>query len=373
MVAKKINLPFKLKKSVLALGSQTKNTVCFAQGNSAYISPLHSDLNNPKDLLNFQKDVKYCLKKKPKIIAYDLHPEYQSTKFAQDLSPISYRLSPIQHHHAHIASCMLENGLKHQMVIGVAFDGTGLGVDNRIWGAEFLLCNYKNFARPAYLKEVPLLGGERAIQEPFRVAAFWLYSIYKERFLNLGIDFLRGIDRKRWRALERMYLAGVNSPLASSAGRLFDAVASLVLAKQRVRFEAEFAIELERLAISYQSTVSSYKFKVTKKQNSYILDPIPMFREIVRDLKSKEPKEKIAYRFHLTVAEMIKETCLLLRKKTQINKVVLSGGVFQNSLLLSLAFKLLYKAGFLVFIQRDLSCNDSGISLGQAVIANFKG
>jgi hydrogenase maturation protein HypF len=373
MKLKKIKLPFKVKKTVLALGSQTKNTICFAKGNFAYLNPVHADLSSPQDYLIFAKDVKYFLKQRPKIIACDLHPEYQATKYAHNLPSTTYRLQPIQHHHAHIASCMAENGLKNEKVIGVAFDGTGLGNDNHIWGAEFLVADYKNFQRKARLQEIPLLGAEKAILEPSRLAFAWLYRIYKDKFLSLKINFVKGIDKERWRVLKKMYLSGFNSPLASSMGRLFDAVGSLVLGKSKVRSEAQLAIEFEKIATRYSQSVSSYKFNIIKNKKPYIIDPQLMFKEIVSDLKTKEAKEKIALRFHLTVAQMIRKMCLVLRKETKINKVVLSGGVFQNSLLLSLALDLLYKEGFRVFTHKVLSPNDSSISLGQAAIAGSIG
>ena len=398
MEFKKIKLPFRVKQPILALGSQAKNTVCFLENNLALLSPMHQDLNNPADYLKFEETVNYFLKKRPRIIAYDLHPEYQSTKYAQQLSlPVrqatavpacpagrSYplpvgrqKLSAVQHHHAHIASCMIENGLKNQKVIGVAFDGTGLGFDNTLWGAEFLICNYKNFQRMAHLKEIPLLGGEKAILEPWRLAAAWLYSTYKGRFLNLDIGFIMKLDKNKWQVLEKMYLSGLNAPLASSMGRLFDAVATLTLERYKANFEAELAIELEKSAISYSlpaclpAGAISYKFKMIKDKDTYIIDPALMFKEIVADLKAKEPKKKIAFRFHLTVAGMIKNVCLNLRRETKINKIVLSGGVFQNKLLLSLSLYSLTQENFNLFTHKNLSCNDSSISLGQAAIANF--
>ncbi|MDP2923534.1 MAG: hypothetical protein Q8O30_07460 [Candidatus Omnitrophota bacterium] len=370
---RKIRLPFALKRPILAFGSQTKNTLCFAKGNFAYLSRLHPDLSTPRDFSKFEKDAKYFLKKNPKIIAYDLHPEYQSTKYVQSSKFKVQSLQSIQHHHAHIASCMADNGLKNQKVIGVAFDGTGLGDDGRIWGAEFLVCDYKNFTRCAHLKEIPLVGQDMAILEPWRLAAIWLYRIYKERFLNLGINFVKGINKKEWQVLKNMYLSDFNSPLAGSMGRLFDAVASLVLAKYKVKFEAELAMELEKIATGYRLQAAGYKFQIIKSKDKYILDPSLMFKEIISDLKARQAKEKIAYRFHLTVAEMAREMCIILRKETRINKVVLSGGVFQNNLLLSLILDLLYKKDFQVFAQKNLSCNDSAISLGQAAIANFGG
>ncbi|MDP2918545.1 MAG: carbamoyltransferase HypF, partial [bacterium] len=233
MEAKKIKVPFKVKRTILGSGSQAKNTVCLLRGGFAYLSPVHQDLSNPDDFFSFEKDIKYFLKKKPKIIACDLHPEYQSTKYVQNSRLTTYDLQLIQHHHAHIVACMAENGSKGKKVIGVAFDGTGLGADNKLWGAEFLICDYKNFQRAAHLKEIPLLGGERAILEPWRLLAAWTG---------------RGIDKKKWQVLKKMYSVNFNSPLSSSMGRLFDAVASLILGKTKANFEAELAIELERLA-----------------------------------------------------------------------------------------------------------------------------
>jgi hydrogenase maturation protein HypF len=388
MENRKIKLPFRATKNILALGSQTKNTVCFAKNNLAYLSPVHGDLSNLKDFLKFEKDVKFFLKRKPKVIAYDLHPEYQSSKYAQQLRATSYELRATQHHYAHIASCMLEHGLTNQKVIGVAFDGTGLGLDNKIWGAEFLICNYKCFKRSAHLREIPLIGQEMAISEPWRLTAAWLYQIYKDKFLNLKINFVKGIDKNKWYFLKRMYLSGVNSPLASSMGRLFDAVASLVLMKYKANFEAELAIELEELATGYPSTslgasrlsldyardrqVTGYPFKIKKNKDEYILDPLPMFKQIVADLKNDRAKEKIAYCFHLAVAQMIRRACLVLRKENKINKVVLSGGVFQNKLLLQLSLSLLCKEGFKTITHDQLTSNDAGISLGQIAIANFR-
>ncbi|MCU0651330.1 MAG: hypothetical protein MUC39_00040 [Candidatus Omnitrophica bacterium] len=353
MQLKKIKLPFKAKKAILSVGSQTKNTVCFLRGEFAYLSGLHSDLSNPADFFSFEKDVKYFLRKHPKIIAHDLHSEYQSTKYALSL-PTTYYLLPTQHHHSHIVSCMIDNGLKNQKVIGVAFDGTGLGTDNTLWGGEFFLCDYKNFQRVAHLKEIPLLGGERAILEPWRLAAAWTG---------------KAKNKKIWQVLKKMQAANFNSPLSSSMGRLFDAAASLILKKDVAGFEAELAIELEKLAFSFQLPAVSYKFKIYQNNGMYILDPLPMFRKIITDLKAGKPNAEIAYRFHVTVAKMTEKACTLLKKKSRINQVVLSGGVFQNKLLLGLTAELLKNSGFSVSTHQALSCNDSGISLGQVVIA----
>ncbi|MFH0826878.1 MAG: hypothetical protein V1923_03200 [Candidatus Omnitrophota bacterium] len=371
MKAKKVNLPFEAKKSILAFGSQTKNTLCLAKGRFAYLSPVHPDLGNLSDFLKFEKDAKFFLKKRPQIIAIDLHPDYQSSLFAQDLLRTqNFELRTVQHHHAHIASCMVECGLTNQKVIGVSFDGTGLGLRSQLWGGEFLVCDYRDFKRKAHIKEIPLLGGEKAIQEPWRLAAAWLYQAYKDRFLNLKLGFVKGLNKKHWRILKQLYASGTHAPLASSAGRLFDAAASLILHKYKVRFEAELAMELEKLAASYHLRVQAYPFDLIKSKNEYILDPLPMFRQIVLDLKHKEPKEKMAYRIHSTVAQMIKSVCLSLRRDHRLNKVVLSGGVFQNRLLLEMSHDLLRKGNFEVFAHRQLQASDACLSLGQVAIAN---
>ncbi|MCM8780618.1 MAG: hypothetical protein NC908_01665 [Candidatus Omnitrophica bacterium] len=374
----KIELPFWIKKPVLALGAHTKNTLCFVQNNLAHITQIHQNLNDPGDFLRFQKAVKGFLKRSPKIVAYDLHPEYQSTKYIRQLSAKSFDLSAVQHHHAHIASCMAENGLKNQKVIGVAFDGTGLGLDNTLWGAEFLICDYKNFIRIGHLREIPLLGAEKAILEPWRIAALWLYLIYRENLLNLKLNFVKHIAKDKWQILKKMYLSNFNAPLASSMGRLFDAVASIVLLKFKARFEGDLAMELERMAFSssgqqlISSKVKGYRFKIIRENDTYIIEPLPVFKEIVLNLKAKDPKEEIAYRFHFTVAQMIDKMCLSLRREFKIDKVALSGGVFQNRLLANLSSGLLLKDGFKIFTHKRLPCNDASLSLGQAIIGGVK-
>jgi len=374
MVIEKIKLAFKIKCPVLALGPQNKNRLCFLKGNTAFLSAIHADLSNPNDYADFIKAAKYFFRQRPKIIAYDLHPEYMSTKFALDPRPKTQDTRPIQHHHSHIASCMAENGLKNQQVIGVAFDGTGLGTDNTLWGAEFLLADYKNFQRRAHLKTIPLPGGAQAIIEPWRVAAAWLDSVFKGRFLRLKVDLVKKIKPADWQALRKISRAGFNSPAASSMGRLFDAVASLITGKLKAPSEAALARELEKLASGCALSFSRaplYSFKLTKTTEGYILDPAPLFRKIIVDLQGKKSPALIAYKFHLAAAEMIKDTCLVLRKKDKINKVILSGGVFQNKLLLQLTLGLLSQEKFQVFRHEKLSCGDSSLALGQAVICSY--
>jgi hydrogenase maturation protein HypF len=211
-----------------------------------------------------------------------------------------------------------------------------------------------------------------AIREPWRLAVVWLYRLYKNRIFNIGLEVIKKIDRKKWQVIKNMYLTDFNAPLASSAGRLFDAAASLILAEDKARFEGELAIKLEKIAQGCKLAASEYPVEIIKEKNMYVINPLPMFRGIVWDLKRKREKRIIAYRFHLTLARMIEKICLILRRETRINKVILSGGVFQNKLLLGLAFGLLCKRGFVVYSHKSLSSNDANISLGQVAIANFR-
>lgn len=371
MQDKNIKLNFKVSKSALGLGAQVKNSICFIKGDSATISAGHRDLNSPQDLAWFEKDVKRFLKYKPSVIGYDLHPDYQSTKYAQLYLGSRLKLKPVQHHHAHTASCMAENNLGNQKVIGVVFDGTGLGKDTELWGAEFLICDYKGFERVAYLEAIPLLGAEKAIKEPWRVAAAWLYSAYRDSFMNLKIGFVKKIEKRKWSILKNMYNSNFNSPYASSMGRLFDAVASMLFEESKVNHEAQLAVKLEKLAWQSKLNTGHYTISLRRSGGAYIVSPGKMFREIVADLRKNTPGADIAYKFHSYVAEAIKGACLRIREDTHINKTVLSGGVFQNKLLLKMALKLLYQEGFIVFIHKNISSNDSGISLGQAVIAAY--
>jgi hydrogenase maturation protein HypF len=356
MKAKRLGLPFKMRRAVLALGSQVKNTICFASLRGAVITQVHDNLTSPGDLSSFERDATILLKKKPAVIAYDLHPDYLSTHFA--FSKINkYKLMPVQHHHAHIAACMADNALANSAVIGVAFDGTGLGSDNKIWGGEFLVCDYRTFKRKAHLKEVPLVGGEQAIKEPWRLLAAWF-------------DFPKSLDSSG--ALKKICSSGINSPLASSMGRLFDAAASIVLNKKKAAFEAELAIQLEKIALNNKYRDKGYQFKINKLGGIYIIDPVPVLKRLFNDSKNSLSKERMAWRFHLSVAEMVLKTCVLIRKDVKLNKVALSGGVFQNKVLLSMILELLPKNGFKVYTHKNLSCNDSCLSLGQAAVANYR-
>ena len=378
---KKIELPFKVKYPILSLGSDLKNTVCFAYGKHAFLSkPLGdlSEITNHKLFVNTIVGIPRQFKKRYRVIAYDLHPAYHSSRYISQLAHQDRLLIPVQHHHAHICSCMVENRLKNTEIIGVAFDGTGFGQDSRLWGAEILVCNYMNFKRAAHLKYIQLPGGEMAIREPWRICASWLFLIYKENFLKIKIDFVKKIERRKWLLLRKILEHNFNSPLSSSIGRLFDAVSAMVLGMDKVNYEGQAAIELEREAKKFinqqnlQKKLKGYSYKIIKKKDGYVIDPSLIFKEIVSALTRRQPKGAISFRFHLTLARIVADICLRIRKDTKINKVALSGGVFQNKILLNLILDLLYRRNFEVFYHQDLTCTDANISLGQMAVANFK-
>jgi len=370
---KQLVVPVKFSHSALACGSDLKNTFCFARGKSLFMSENNGDL---EDLSNFSKyEGNICSAEKkfkvaPKFIIYDLHPEYWSAKFASAKLKNNSRLTgiPIQHHHAHIASGMWDNNLTSK-VIGVSFDGTGYGFDGNIWGGEFFVGGYNNFRRVAHLKNMMVPGGKQAIIEPWRMAFSWLYSIYKDDIWNLKIDFIKKLNRKNGRLITQMIDKEINCPKTSSAGRLFDAVSALLGIRNKVLFEAQAAIELEKAAAKAKIFLQkAYSYEI-KSGDCMVINPAGIFRDIVADLNRKVSLENIAYRFHYTVAQIIKDTCLRLRKKYKINNVVLSGGVFQNKILRNLTNELMQKDKFSVYSHNRISTTDSGISVGQLMIA----
>jgi len=363
-------VPFQAKCDLVACGAELKNTFVLIGSGKMFISKINGDLENLDNFLLYERRIGAALKNlniKPRLVCCDLHPEYLSTKFAQDFAE-KHRvgLEYIQHHHAHVASCMFENQ-ESGKAIGVAFDGTGYGTDERLWGGEFLVFDYRNFKRQAHLQYIPLAGGNKSILEPWRLAAAWAHSIYKDRFLELKIDFVNGLNHKKWQLIKQMLEGEINSPLSSSMGRLFDAVSALLDIREVVAYEGQAAIELERAANKfYPQKFSAYKFAIERKE-VLVINPRAIFLGIIEDLKNKVEIGKIALKFHYSIAQMIKEVCILIRKEGKLNKVFLSGGVFQNKILKEKASQLLGDSGFKVFTHL-ISPNDSCISIGQAIV-----
>jgi len=360
-------------KEVLALGGELKNTISFAKGRYVFLSQYLGDLKNVETLNTFQESINNLgkiFKVNPQIIACDLHPDYLSTKYAVEIeAKKGIKIVKVQHHHAHIVSCMAENNIKEK-VIGVAYDGTGYGNDGNIWGGEFLLCDLKKYSRIGHLKYYALPGGDKAVAQPWRMTYSYLYSIYGKKAQDLKIDFNQRLDYNKLSIIEKMIDRKINSPLTSSCGRLFDAVSSLIGIRDEVSYEGQAAMEMESLCAS--EIEEGYGFDIYKENGEFIIDPERIFKEIISDLKKGVNIEIIAAKFHNTIADFTVNLCGKIRKNTNLNKVALSGGVFQNRYSTERIISLLEKDGFQVYIQRKVPPNDGGISLGQAVVAGNK-
>ncbi|MFC1961437.1 carbamoyltransferase HypF [Chloroflexota bacterium] len=366
-----IHLTFPAKQ-ILACGAELKNTFCLTRDNYAFVSQHIGDMENLETLEHFESTIALYQKLfriHPEAIAADMHLEYLPTKYARDLAErTGLPLITVQHHHAHTVSCMVDNGL-NEPIIGVSLDGTGYGTDGNIWGGEFLVADYQHFQRLGYFQYVPMPGGAAAIRRPYRMAIGYLLTLFGEDALSEDLPFLEGIDVNEPALLKKQLERKINSPLTSSCGRLFDAVAALLGFKGEISYEAQAAIELEMAAD--ESEHGSYPFTIAEQGDNHIVQFPEVFRSIINDLHHSITPAAIAMRFHHTVAQIVVEMCRHLSRKTGIRKVALSGGVFQNRLLLRLTVPALEKASFSVLTHRNVPANDGGISLGQAVIANF--
>lgn len=370
----RIEAPF-IDKEILACGAETKNSFCLTKKGVAFLSPPIGDLENLENLSNYEqkiKELKKGLQIKPELIACDLHPEYLSTKYAREVTHNNseIRIVAVQHHHAHIASCMAEHNLI-QRVIGVAFDGSGFGEDANIWGGEFLITNYNAYQRAAQLRYIPMPGGNQAILEPWRMAATYLYQTFGDDFLELNLGFLQRLNYDHWQILKKMISRGINSPLTSSVGRLFDAISSLLGIRDKIDYQGEAAIELEKQAECPRLIPGHYGYEIEKQNALLVINPQPLIKAIVKDLQAEISAVEISAKFHTTIARIIVTVCKELREETKLNDVVLSGGVFQNRLLTQQAGSLLAREQFSIYVHSKVPVHDGGLSLGQAAIANF--
>ncbi len=352
-------------KEILACGAELKNTLCLTKGSYAILSQHIGDLENYETLQFFEEtlaNLKKLFRVDPQAVAYDLHPRYMSTRYALGL-PIERKIG-VQHHHAHVASCMAENHLRGK-VVGVAFDGTGYGTDGQIWGGEFLVADFAQFERRAHFRYIPLPGGDAAVRQPWRVALSYVRDALGS--LPSALSLVRTIPEKQLAIVDSMLTRRINTIQTSSCGRLFDAVASLIGLRQEVNFEGQAAIELEMAAQS--GLDDSYPFEL-EAADSIQIDTRPLIAALVKDLEAGTSTGIISARFHNTVAAMIVEVCSRIRQSDSLSRVCLSGGTFQNMYLLKRAVSGLRSAAFEVFLHSLVPPNDGGISLGQAVIAN---
>jgi hydrogenase maturation protein HypF len=355
-------------RPALAVGGELKNTFCLTRDRYAFLSHHIGDMENAQTCESFQQGVEYLshiFRVQPEVIAHDLHPNYFTTRYAEGSSA---RRIGVQHHHAHIASCLADNGLEDRRVIGLSFDGTGYGTDGAIWGGEILLASYADFERFAHLEYLPLPGGDAAIRAPWRIAAGYAHA--------LGIDVndlpcLQNIDKKALRILRQQIDKNLNSPLTSSMGRLFDAVASLIGIRNEVTYEAQAAIEMEVLAQAFVQDAKSYPYAIEQTEQGSLIHLRELLAAIVQDVCTNEFAGMIAARFHKTVAAIAVEICMRARAATGLNEVALSGGVWQNQILLDLVRLGLKREKFVVYFHKQVPTNDGGLALGQALVANF--
>ncbi|MBC2709844.1 MAG: carbamoyltransferase HypF [Desulfosarcina sp.] len=353
---------------VLACGAELKNTVCLTRGRQAFVSQHIGDLENRATDDFFRLTVnhlKRILDIDPQIVACDLHPDYMSTRYARELDGIP-RIE-VQHHHAHIAACMAENKADGP-VIGLSFDGTGLGTDGTIWGGEVLVADYHTFSRAAHLAPVPMPGSAAAIKEPWRMAVSHLRAAFGEDLGCLPLPLFRSVDKQQVDVMMAMMEKQINSPLTSSLGRLFDAVAAIIGLRGQVAFEGQAAMELEMISDDAESGSYDFSWEGNGDGPLCILNA-PIIRGVVRDLAKGFSPAMISTRFHNTLVILFDQLCRHLHTATGIHRVALSGGVFQNNRLLAGLTAALEKSGFDLLTHRLVPTNDGGLSLGQAVVA----
>lgn len=362
---------------VLAVGGELKHTFCLVKGDRAFVSHHIGDLENWETMRSFLEGVEHFARAfdvRPQAVAYDLHPEYLSTKWALERvagtggerAGVDLEGLPtigVQHHHAHIASCLADNS-RSDRVIGLALDGTGWGDDGTIWGCEALVADLVTYERAGHLRALPLAGGAAAIKEPWRMAAVYLDAAFGDRAASLPLDVAEEITA-RWGPVRAAARAGLNALPASSAGRLFDAVAVMCGLRARINYEGQAAIELEALARSAGDR-GAYGCPVS---DDGVIDGVALFASCVEDLVAGTAPEVVAARMHAGFAAGLARLVELIARRTSIGTVALSGGTFQNLLLTSRLLALLEGKGFEVLLHRRVPPNDGGISLGQAAVA----
>jgi hydrogenase maturation protein HypF len=352
---------------ILAVGGEVKNSFCLIKGRFAVMSPHIGDLENLSTYTAYVDSIDHYKKLfnlVPKFVAYDLHPEYLATKYALSLDIPKVG---VQHHHAHIASVLAEHGLQEK-VIGVAFDGTGYGSDGTLWGGEFLIADGLDFVRAGHCSYLPLPGGAKAIKEPWRLTAWVLYNLYGMEFANFDMEVSRNLPLG-WELMMDATRKGINAPITSSAGRLFDIAAGILGVSKVVYYEGQAAVELELAA--QKSVGYSLPYTISANQ-PYQLDFMPTFAALTESVRKGVNINFLAACFHSTVAQAVVEMVWRIRKDTGHRKVVLSGGVWQNMILLTEVVGMLQQDDFTIYTNQQVPLNDGGLALGQALVAGEK-
>ncbi|KAJ51354.1 hydrogenase maturation protein HypF [Clostridium tetanomorphum] len=354
-------------EDTLACGSELKNTFAISKGNSIFISPHIGDMSNFEVYNSFKKGIEHfknIYNIAPKRICFDMHPHFMGNVLSKRFEG---RKVPIQHHHAHIVSCMVENRVKDE-VIGVAYDGTGYGLDGKIWGSEFLITSLGKFKRVGHLDYIPLPGGQQAIEEPFRIGLSYIYKCFGEEW-GVFLPWKDFNDKYLLQNIIKIIKKNVNCIETSSMGRFFDGVASLLNLKKRITYEGEAAIALENICNPQEKGV--YNYDIVNHKGEFIIKEEKIIKGILKDLFHSVEKGVIAKKFHNTIIELTVDMCKKIRNVYRIDKVALSGGVFQNNILILGTVKKLQEEGFKVYTHSKIPCNDGGVSLGQLIIGNY--
>jgi hydrogenase maturation protein HypF len=360
-----IELPLEAPRPLLACGAELKSTFCVAKGTRAWVSHHIGDLENYETLRSFTEGIEHfgrLFAVRPEVVAHDLHPEYLSTKYA--LERDAAELIGVQHHHAHLAACLAEHGQRGPAA-GAIYDGTGYGTDGTVWGGELLIGGLASFERAGHLWPVRLPGGAQAVREPWRMAASWSLAASGPSGPppTIGAE----IPERAWQDVQRLAAAGVASPLTTSMGRLFDAVAALCGLRLRVNYEGQAAAELE--AVCDPTELEFYPLHVERGTTGVLLDARATVRAVLSDVAAGEATSVIAARFHNAVASATASALMLLAAERGIDLIVLSGGSFQNRMLLERVSANLRHGGLRVLVPARLPPNDGGLSYGQAAVA----
>jgi hydrogenase maturation protein HypF len=363
-----LDLPFSASQDILAVGAQQKSTFCLVKGSKAVMGPHIGDLENVETLERFESTLELferLLGAKPGIIAHDMHPDYLSTHLAHEYPAPSGLQVVVQHHHAHVVSAMAEHGIRDP-VIGVVYDGNGYGTDGAIWGGEILVADWKSFRRAAHLRYAPMLGAKAATQKPYRMAMGYIWSLCTACEVDFE-EFLGRVPIGERILLRRQLETEPTAPQTSSCGRLFEAAAALLGLRTEAQYEGQAAVELEAVADPAIDVV--YPYDIIRDGDGWIIDPAATLRALWCELRAGRPVPTIAAAFHNTVADFTRNVCVAVREKHGLKKVVLSGGCFQNALLIRRLLEGLGDDGFEILTHRLVPPNDGGISLGQAVVA----
>lgn len=372
-VPSSFGLPSRLPVPAISVGADLKNTVCVAEDDWAVLSQHIGDVENLDASGYMRRALDHLCDLfgvEPVVVAHDMHPGYHTTRLARELCEICF---PVQHHYAHVLSCMVENGI-YEPLIGVAFDGTGYGSDGTIWGGELLLCSTDGFKRLGHLYPMPLAGGESAIRKPARLAFAYAWEMFGDEALNrAGLKpLLKRLSAEELRIIPLQVVRRLNAPMNTSMGRLFDVVSALLGICDVATYEGQAAIELEMAAtIAWDEDLEPLHFSVHWDGETLILDHRPILAHLIELLSHGEDVRLLAARFHRTVIEMVKSACEQTRILTGINKVALTGGVFQNRILLEGLIEGLSLLGFEVLWHRQIPPNDGGIAIGQIAALSF--